>query len=262
MGEIGVMRPCFVIPLYNHGGTLPQVVAALLGYGWPVVIVDDGSDAATKHVVTELASIHAQLVVLTLPYNQGKGAAVMAGLRYAHAQGWTHALQLDADAQHDFNDIPHFIAAAASAPTVLWSGAPIYDSSVPAIRFYGRYITHILVWIQTLSLEIRDSMCGFRAYPLNEILPVINQSHIPSRMVFDPEVMVRFSWQGGRIGYIPTKVIYPSSGISHFKVWRDNRQLAWMHCRLVAGMLWRLPKLLCLRNQRLPLSLDWDKDEA
>lgn len=257
--QVCPMHPCFLIPLYNHGETLSQVVGVLSSHQFPIIVVDDGSHQATKLVAAQIADANPLVTLLTLSKNQGKGAAVMTGLRYAAEQGWTHALQLDADAQHDFSDVPYFMYAIRQYPNVLWSGLPVYDASVPAVRFYGRYLTHVLVWLQTLSLEIRDSMCGFRAYPIQEILPVINQHDIPSRMVFDTEVMVRFFWRGGRVGYVPTKVIYPEAGISHFRMWRDNRQLAWMHCRLVLGMLWRLPQLVRQRRQRKKLMLFIEK---
>jgi glycosyltransferase involved in cell wall biosynthesis len=245
--ELDMIRFCFLIPLYNHGGTLAEVISGMLSYDKPIIVVDDGSDENTKRIAKQLAQIYPQLTLLTLPRNQGKGAAVMAGLRYAHTQGWTHAIQIDADAQHDLGDIPKFIAAAKAEPLTFWSGCPIYDASVPKHRFYGRYITHVLVWLQTLSGEIRDSMCGYRAYPVAPAMAVIDRYRIPSRMVFETEFMVRFNWLGGRIRFIPTRVTYPEQGISHFKMWRDNRQLAWMHCRLICGMLFRMPILLWRR---------------
>ncbi|MFP3747745.1 glycosyltransferase family 2 protein, partial [Achromobacter sp. SIMBA_011] len=80
---------------------------------------------------------------------------------------YTHALQIDADGQHDAADVPRFLAAAAAHPRAVVLGQPVYDESVPKARLYGRYLTHVWVWIETLSFTIRDSMCGFRLYPLD-----------------------------------------------------------------------------------------------
>jgi hypothetical protein len=46
---------------------------------------------------------------------------------------------------------------------------------------------------------------------------------------------------------MPTSVTYPSDGVSHFKMWRDNVRISWMHTRLFFGMLWRAPWLLARR---------------
>ncbi|MGC2038879.1 glycosyltransferase family 2 protein, partial [Paraburkholderia caledonica] len=158
--------PCIVIPIYNHKDAIGATVAHLAVHGLPIFVVDDGSDEATQQVLAELASEYAaQLTLLRLPVNGGKGAAVMAGLRAARDTHYTHALQIDADGQHDATDVPRFIEAARAEPGAVILGRPVYDESVPKARLYGRYLTHVWVWIETLSLTIRDSMCGFRLYP-------------------------------------------------------------------------------------------------
>ena len=121
---------------------------------------------------------------------------------------------------------------------------PSYDESVPRHRYYSRYITHFWVWVETLSLEIRDSMCGFRVYPLAQTLALADRVRIGRRMDFDTEVAVRLSWRGTPVISVPTRVIYPENGISNFRLWRDNLAISWMHTRLCAGMLLRLPLLL------------------
>jgi hypothetical protein len=120
-------------------------------------------------------------------------------------------------------------------------GVPIYDADVPRSRLYGRYLTHVWVWINTLSFDIRDSMCGFRVYPLPPTLALLP---LPPRMDFDVEVMVRLHWAGLKFQPILTQVVYPQGGLSHFRLWRDNARISWMHTRLFFGMLLRLPVLL------------------
>lgn len=232
-----------VIPVYNHGAPVGRVVAALRAHGLPVLLVDDASEPGCAAVLEELAQ--QQDVSLTrLPLNQGKGVAVMTGLRQARELGWTHALQIDADGQHDTGDVPAFVAAAAAKPEQLICGCPIYDDSVPRARLYGRYATHIWVWINTLSFELRDSMCGFRLYPLAATLQAMQGQHVGRRMDFDTEIAVRLIWSGMRVSNLPTRVRYPEDGVSHFRVWRDNLLISAMHTRLFFGMLLRAPRLL------------------
>lgn len=202
-------------------------------------------------VLQALAAQHApQVQLLRLPQNQGKGGAVMAGMRQAHAQDYTHALQIDADGQHAVADIPRFVAQARQHPQAMVCGAPVYDASVPKGRLYGRYLTHVWVWINTMSLDIRDSMCGYRIYPLAETMQVLRSASIGKRMEFDTEIAVRMHWQGLRFVTQHTAVTYPQDGISHFQVWRDNVRISGMHARLFAGMLWRSPRLLARKLRR------------
>ena len=251
-----VVTTAIVIPIYNHKDAIGNTVAHLAVHGLPIFIVDDGSDAVTQAVLAALAQQYAsQVTLLRLPQNGGKGAAVMAGLRAAHTAGYTHALQIDADGQHDAADVPRFLAAAAASPDAVILGRPVYDESVPKARLYGRYITHVWVWIETLSFDIRDSMCGFRIYPLALACKLIDDVALPTRMDFDIEILVRLHWRRARIVTLPTRVTYEPGGLSHFDVLWDNVRISKSHTRLVAGMLVRLPLLLagkCMPRWRHP----------
>jgi glycosyltransferase involved in cell wall biosynthesis len=239
------MRTCAVIPVYDHGEAVGAVATAVRGHGLPCVLVDDGSGPRCAAVLDGLAAADPEGIHLVrLPQNQGKGGAMMAGLRAAKERGFTHALQIDADGQHDTGDIPRFLALAEQNPDALVCGTPIYDASVPKGRLYGRYLTHVWVWINTLSLTIRDSMCGFRVYPLAPTVALIDSVKLGKRMDFDVEVLVRLFWRGMRILNQGTRVHYPADGISHFDVLRDNVRISRMHAQLFCGMLLRLPLLL------------------
>ncbi|HRH16120.1 MAG TPA: glycosyltransferase family 2 protein, partial [Aquabacterium sp.] len=111
-------------------------------------------------------------------------------------------------------------------------------------RLYGRYLTHVWVWINTLSLEIRDSMCGYRVYPLQPVVDLLDRVKLGRRMDFDPELLVRLHWRGTAMVSVPTRVCYPLDGVSHFKMLQDNVLISRMHARLLLGMLLRLPLLL------------------
>ncbi|HEY3597785.1 MAG TPA: glycosyltransferase [Paraburkholderia sp.] len=240
--------PCIVIPIYNHKDAIGATVANLMVHGLPVFVVDDGSDEATQAVLAALAAQYGQhvprLMLLRLPANVGKGAAVMAGLRAARNAGYTHALQIDADGQHDAADVPRFVDAARAEPAAVILGRPVYDRSVPKARLYGRYLTHVWVWVETLSFAIRDSMCGFRVYPLDAACALIDSVALPTRMDFDIEILVRLSWRRLAFRSIPTRVTYAAGGVSHFDMLWDNVRITRTHTGLVGGMLIRLPVLL------------------
>ena len=237
------MNCCVVIPVYNHGETLVGTVKRIFDLGLHTIIVDDGSDADTKATIADLVSRY-ELTLITHSENQGKGAALDTAFRSASEAGFTHAIQVDADGQHDLNDISTFLEQARTHPDALILGVPEFDESIPRSRFYGRYITRFWVCVETLSLCIQDAMCGFRVYPLKPCIDLLNDCRLGRRMQFDIEIVVRLHWRGVEFIPVPTRVVYPESGISHFHLWRDNWQITIMHVRLFFGMLVRLPLLI------------------
>ncbi len=238
-------RPAVLIPVYNHQGAIAATLDAVLARHDDVMLVDDGSDDACARVLIEIRDRNPNTVrLLRLAHNCGKGAAVKAGFHALLEAGYSHALQIDADGQHDISDLPRLLEAARRSPQCLVSGYPEYDNDVPRIRFYGRYLTHIWVWINTLSFEIRDSMCGYRVYPLVATLDLLDREPCGNRMDFDSEIIVRWHWRGGGIVNVATRVNYPPDGVSHFDVLKDNVLISYMHARLFFGMLVRLPWIL------------------
>ncbi|MEZ8968512.1 glycosyltransferase family 2 protein [Vibrio breoganii] len=249
--------PCFLIPCYNHGSTIETVVTSLASFSLHIIVVDDGSDDETKQNLRKISK-QQDITLVTLPVNTGKGGAVMAGIRTANELGYTHTVQIDADGQHDIEALPSLLASSRQKPENLISGKPIYDDSVPKSRLYGRYATHIWVWIETLSFTIEDSMCGFRAYPVTSTLNVLDKYSIGTRMDFDIEILVRLYWEGINIDFIDTHVIYPEGGISHFDGLKDNVKISWMHTRLFFEMLPRIPSLL-KRKKNASHNTHWSK---
>ena len=239
-------NPCAVIPVYNHETAVPAVVEALLAAGLPCVLVDDASSLACSAVLEQLAKAE-NTYLIRLAVNQGKGGAVMAGLREASRLGFSHALQVDADGQHDLRDVATFIQTSQQHPEALICGYPQYDASVPKGRLYARYLTHVWVWINSLSLQIPDSMCGFRVYPLAPVLTLINAVKLGRRMDFDPEILVRLAWRNQPMRWLPTQVHYPQDGLSHFRLFHDNALISGMHTKLFFGMLVRMPSIVWRR---------------
>lgn len=237
-------KACALIPVYNHGSTAGAVVAALIKKGLPVVMVDDGSDGTTKEQLAEIEKSFDDCYLFTLPQNEGKGGAMIRAFKEAHKLGFTHGLQIDADGQHDLEPVDFFINESKTNPEKIIAGRPVYDESVPKARLYGRKITNFWAAIETLSMDIKDGMCGFRMYPLQPTVDLLNKTRIRKRMEFDTEVLVRLHWRGVRMAFHPVKVIYPEGGISHFDVLKDNLKISWMHTILFFGMLLRFPVLI------------------
>ncbi len=252
-------NPCLLIPCYNHGRQIGATLSALESLRLPCLLIDDGSDADTAQVLDHLTRQHTWLTLARLPANRGKGAAVAHGIALAATHGYTHALQIDADGQHDSGDVPAMLTLARDNPSALISGWPQYGDDMPTSRRYGRWITHVWVWIETLSFAIKDSMCGFRVYPIAATQQLLTRRRIGEHMDFDTEIMVRLYWAGVPVLFQPTRVRYPADGQSHFQLWRDNLRISWMHTRLVLEMPLHLPRLLSASRASKTVDHPWSQ---
>lgn len=239
-----------IIPSFNTGAQVYETVRAARAQWAPVWVVVDGSTDGTREGLERMARDDPRLRVLALDRNRGKGAAVLRALREAAAAGFSHALTMDADGQHPAASIPAFMAASAQAPEALVLGLPQFDASAPALRVRGRRVSNWWANLETLWSGIGDSLFGFRVYPVRPLLAVMQRTRWMRRFDFDPEAAVRLAWRGLPLRNLPAPVRYlrpEEGGVSHFRYWRDNVLLSWMHARLMAGFLLRLPVLAARR---------------
>ncbi len=216
----------------------------------PVWVVVDGSTDGTGERLRELAAADAGLRVYVSPRNQGKGAACLLGLRQAALLGFTHVLTMDADGQHPAELIPTFMAMSQNNPDALILGKPVFDASAPRLRVVGRRVSNGWANLETLWAGIGDSLFGFRVYPVQPLLKVMTSQRWMRRFDFDVEASVRLVWRGLQPINVPAPVKYfrpEEGGVSHFKYFRDNALLSWMHARLLIGFLVRLPLLIVRR---------------
>lgn len=237
-------NPCLLIPIFDHASTIRGVVETLASTELPLVIVDDGSGPATRAVLDRIAKDFDWVEVCHHLENQGKGAALVTGYRIANARGFTHVVQIDADAQHDAGDVGRFLAEASAHPDALVLGAPIFDADAPRSRVYGRKLSVGMVWLATLSRAVRDPLCGFRCVPLATVIPLLDRVLMGRHMDFEPELAVRLVWSGVSVVNVPTRVRYYPFGLSHFDVVRDDLRLVWLYARLTLGMLRRVGRLI------------------
>jgi glycosyltransferase involved in cell wall biosynthesis len=239
-----------IIPSYNTGAKLFETVTGARAQGAPVWVVIDGSTDGTGSELERCAAGDSGLRVIIRPLNEGKGSAILAGLRAAQEAGFTHALTMDADGQHEAAAIPDFIAASQREPRALVLGRPVFDASAPRLRVVGRRVSNGFANLETLWLGIDDSLCGFRVYPIADLRAVMEKSRWMRRFDFDVEAAVRLCWRGLRPVNRSVRIRYfrpDEGGVSHFRYMRDNLLLAGMHCRLLLGFLIRLPHLVALR---------------
>jgi len=227
------MKPCVVIPCFNHAGTVGAVARAALMHA-PVIVVDDGS----TEVLPELPGG----TLVRLAVNGGKAAALRAGFQRARELGFTHAITMDADGQHFAEDLPKFLAAAAAQPDRLVVGVrDFYAAGCPTHRRRSNAVSTFWFRVET-GVRLGDTQCGFRGYPLALVQRLQIRS---SRYAYELEFMVRAAWVGTPIVALPVKCTYATTqaGPSHFRPVRDLAHITLMNIGLVLQS-WCVPRAL------------------
>ncbi len=230
------MKVTLLIPIYDHGATIAEVVASLAHHGLPCLIVDDGSGVETRETLDALVLQNDFLTLHRRKRNGGRGAALKAGYRHAVKRGFSHAIQLDADGQHCADDVPRFLDAIARDPEALVLGAPRFDESAPRARLYGRQLSRAFVWLTTLSFAVEDPLCGFRGIPLQPTCDLLDAQQLGDAMEFDPELVIALVRRGLTVENLPTEVVYAEGGLSHFDMLQDNLRLSGVYARALAGL--------------------------
>ena len=244
--EFRLLSLVVIVPVFQHGRELANTISKLEAYNLPLIVVNDGSNAKETKIIRK-ACEREWVDLYERKENGGKGKAVVDGLELAKKNGFVYAFQIDADGQHDLSEIPRFCEVCKLNPESLVLGHPLFDTSVPGSRKAGRWMTHIWVWINSLSFRVKDSMCGFRIYPISPVLDIIQRSNIGYHMEFDVEICVRSCWADLPVVNLPVRVVYPEGGRSNFRLKEDNILLSLMHVRLFFGMLFRSPMLVTNR---------------
>ncbi|HXC50676.1 MAG TPA: glycosyltransferase family 2 protein [Candidatus Limnocylindrales bacterium] len=243
------MRLCLLIPHYEHAGAIGALLDRLARYDLPCIVVDDGSGKAARDVLAELERRLPWVTIVWRSENGGQGAAKRTGYRHALAAGYTHSLELDADGQHDTDDVPRFVAAMRANPSAAVLGKPVFGTEAPKARLWGRQLSVGLVWLACGSRTVRDPLCGYRGLPLAAAVAIIDSVHTGNRMSFDPEMSVRLFRAGLPIVTLPTRVSYPTDGVSHFDMLRDNLRLAATYLRLLVELPLAAPAIVLARRR-------------
>ena len=240
--EAMTLRCAIIIPAYNHGRHLRKVLAKTLRFGFPVFVVDDGSTDATPQILSSFSGV----TVIRHEKNQGKGASLLSGFTSALKVA-NYAITIDADGQHNPDDIPSLVEAIPEGerPLVLGTRAGMERSNVPWTSRWGRQFSNFWVWA-SCGKWISDSQSGFRLYPLPETMSLGATSR---RFQFEVEVLVQAVWSGMPILEVPVQAFYGhgEDRISHFRPWLDFWRNTKTFTRLVAHRIliplkWRQAK--------------------
>ncbi len=232
----GTLKTLIVIPLYNHAGTIAEVVTQAVATGLPVLVVDDGS---TDNGLMNLKNVDCRTIRMV--ENRGKGTAIRAGARYATEHGFDAIVTIDADGQHNPLEAEKLISEAEQGPwpAIIIGAREMIQETVPASSHFGRNFSNFWVRLES-GLSLADTQSGMRLYPVRELLLLDLKRN---RYDFEIELLVKAIWAGVDARCVPVSVHYPPVGerISHFDKVVDNWRLTKLHTSLVCRRLMPMP---------------------
>lgn len=233
----GAKQTIVLVPTYNNATTLGKVLADILAYGLPVMVVNDGSTDHTAEILKDFP----QVEVIAYPVNRGKGYALKTGLRAATAAGYRYAVTIDSDGQHYADDIPAFLEEAERCPDSLLIGARnLTSENMPGKNTFANRFSNFWFRIET-GVKLDDTQSGFRLYPLQKLKDI---RLFTTKYEFEVEIIVQAVWHNIRVANIPIKVYYPPEGerVSHFRPLRDFTRISILNTILVlVAFLWYWP---------------------
>ncbi len=145
-----------IIPAYNEEKHINKIIKDTKKYVNEVVVVDDGSKDKTKEIAKK-----SKAVVLRHLVNLGKGAALKTGCDYAIRNKADIIIAIDADAQHDPNEIPKFLKNIKGYDVILAYRKP--NKNMPLVLKLGNWFINKTIKF-LYGLKVKDSQCGYRAF--------------------------------------------------------------------------------------------------
>jgi YbgC/YbaW family acyl-CoA thioester hydrolase len=230
-------RVCLIIPAFNAAATLPALLESVLPIVPDAIVVNDGSDDDTAGAARAFAD--RGVTVLDHARNRGKCAALRTGFRQAVRDGFTVAVTMDADLQHQASDLSGLLAAFRKRDLDMLVGARgEATEGMPKSRRFGNWLSS---WVTGLfcGIPVLDAQSGFRVFRLARCAPFLTNLASP-RYVVESEMLLRAAGLGLRIGFAPITVHYPatSSHKSYFQPWRDTTLIVLYHGRELLRRLW------------------------
>ncbi len=194
-----------MIPAFNEESTLPEVLERVTPMVDEVVVVDDGSKDGTSQVA--LAG-HAILVRHVI--NRGLGATLGTGFAAALARGGEAIICLDADGQHDPEDIPRFVAAIREGADVVIGSRLLDPRGMPKKRQIANWVGN-LVTLVLFGAWVTDSQSGYRGFRREALQKIEIRTN---RMEVSSEIIAESRRHKLKLVEIPIKAIYTEYSLS------------------------------------------------
>jgi glycosyltransferase involved in cell wall biosynthesis len=153
------MKIFVVIPLFNEEKRITRVLKDLLPHKLPVVVVDDGSTDDSRKKIVDCRFKNVELLMHKI--NLGKGAAMKTGADYAFSHGADAVIFIDADGQHEPEDLAKFITKLESGKHDVVFGSRNFGYGVPLVRYIGNKFASVII-SSLFRIYVSDVICGYR----------------------------------------------------------------------------------------------------
>jgi glycosyltransferase involved in cell wall biosynthesis len=234
-------RVCIIIPAYNCERTIGIVLESVLQYTPDVVVINDGS---TDNTATVLSSFGDRIILISYTKNRGKGYALKLGFNEAVARGFSYALSMDADGQHQIKDITVFLEAIQRHTNTLIVGVRSFDNpNMPQGNIFANRFSNFWFTLQTAN-KLSDTQSGYRLYPLKKMKRMRPFTH---RYEAELELLVRCAWKNMVITGVPIQVYYPAKTerVSHFRPKKDFIRISLLNTLLCfLAVIYGYPSML------------------
>jgi glycosyltransferase involved in cell wall biosynthesis len=225
--SVGNENICCIVPAHNEAATVARVIQGIRKHLPGIFVVDDGSDDDTAREAEAAGA-----TILRHPLRRGKGEALKTGFSHALRNGATAAMTLDADGQHDTEEIPRFIEAYRQGSGDIIIGSRMAEERhIPLKR---KLANKSGTWFMSLAtgMTIPDTQSGFRLYGHNALALPLRSSEFETEL----EVLLRAARAGLRIASVPVRAIYPESYSSHFRPVRDYYRISIAYLKTVFSL--------------------------
>lgn len=234
-------KTCVLIPTYNNGGTIADVIKDVAQYTEDIIVVNDGATDNTAEMLTGFPEVH----IVSYSPNRGKGHALQTGFKEADKLGYKYAITIDSDGQHYAKDLLIFIEYLEQydgEEEVLLIGARnMTTENVPGKSSFGNRFSNFWFWVNTGN-KLPDTQSGYRLYPVHKLT---KKKYFTRKYEFEIEVIVRAAWSGVKVDYVPVSVYYPKpeERVSHFRPFKDFTRISLLNTVLVlVAILWVKPR--------------------
>ena len=232
-------RVIVIVPALNEQETVAAVIAEIgRDLGADVLVVDDGSSDRTAAVARRAGAS-----VVRHPFNLGVGAALRTGFRYAEARGYSIAMQIDADGQHDPLEAAKLLDAVRSGTDIVVGSRFASGSGTYRVTFGRRVSMKLLsaVLSRRIGRPITDTTSGYRAFSRTAIELFATQ--YPSAYLSDTvESLLIAHYNGLAIDEVPVSMHERMGGVPSNNFVRSAYHLV------------RLVLVIMLSRSRRPLS--------
>lgn len=195
------MKICVVIPTYNEEKTISNLLSRIKDQGLDILVVDDGSIDSTYKIAVA-CGVH----LLKNPSNQGKGASLLKGFKYALDYHYDAVITMDGDGQHDPEDIANFVRLAkySQQSAIIIGNRMGKTKNMPLIRVLtNRFMSWLISAVA--GQNIPDTQCGFRLIK-KEVLESVDLN--TDKFETESEILIQAAKLGFKIESTPINTIY------------------------------------------------------